>query len=261
MDVLNEDLNINNAIQLCDGAFHIPMDKLETMTQRYSTDEKYVAVFRLPYYEVTWHVPIVKQISEKLGIPVKEMVFDEKTPVEEWVAFIKNAEFVVADSYHACILAILFERPFVQIRNANSTARFDSLFKMLGIEDNSISKSDTNINFDKIFVARDWNNINKRIAMERQRSEEWMKNALLKEKQGKANMDAVNYLIVNSIISKNKEKEKNYLLANKNEILRQYYVNKVFSILTFFLKSNRFKEKSVELKKTVWKIKQIKKEG
>lgn len=57
-------------------------------------------------------------------------------PVEEWLQGFRDAEFVVTDSFHACIFSILFAKPFVVIGNrSRGMARFESLLQMFSLTD------------------------------------------------------------------------------------------------------------------------------
>ena len=61
-------------------------------------------------------------------------------PVEEWLQGFHDAEFIVTDSFHACIFAMLFKKPFIAITNrSRGIARFESLLQMFGLEDRLIS--------------------------------------------------------------------------------------------------------------------------
>ncbi len=55
-------------------------------------------------------------------------------PVSDWLYLIKNAEFVVTDSFHCCVFCIIFKKQFLCIDTKNrGNARLESLFNMLGI--------------------------------------------------------------------------------------------------------------------------------
>lgn len=59
--------------------------------------------------------------------------------VEEWLRGIYDAEFVVTDSFHACVFSILFEKPFVVVGNkSRGNARFESLLKMFVLSDRMV---------------------------------------------------------------------------------------------------------------------------
>lgn len=60
-------------------------------------------------------------------------------PVEAWLESLYHAEFVVTDSFHGCVFSIIFGKPFVAIaNNRRGASRFQSLFKILGLEDHLI---------------------------------------------------------------------------------------------------------------------------
>lgn len=56
-------------------------------------------------------------------------------PVEQWLQGFHDADFVVTDSFHACIFSILYRKPFIVIGNKNrGMTRFESLLQMFGLE-------------------------------------------------------------------------------------------------------------------------------
>ena len=69
---------------------------------------------------------------------------------------------MVTDSFHGFVFSLIFNRPFVQVKNARAQSRFESMFRLLNIEDNSVSKEDKFV-IEKILVKRDWNKINRKI--------------------------------------------------------------------------------------------------
>ena len=63
-----------------------------------------------------------------------------KSPVETWLRGFYDAEFVITDSFHACVFSILFKKQFVVVGNKKrGLARFESLLKMFGLEDRLVS--------------------------------------------------------------------------------------------------------------------------
>jgi hypothetical protein len=55
--------------------------------------------------------------------------------VESWLRGFYDAEFIITDSFHACVFSILFNKPFVCIGSkGRGNARFDSLLGMFGLE-------------------------------------------------------------------------------------------------------------------------------
>lgn len=63
-------------------------------------------------------------------------------PVEAWIRGFYDAEFIITDSFHACVFSILFRKPFIVVGNkGRGFARFQSLLKMFSLERNLITSA------------------------------------------------------------------------------------------------------------------------
>lgn len=254
INILKE-LGINEATHLLDGAFLIPKEKLNEMTKEFVSNEKYIACFVLPYFKKQkWYKNLVLKISEKLNLPVKYFDFNKTTPVEQWLAFIKNSEFVVTDSFHGFAFSLIFNRPFVQVKNAKAQSRFESMFRLLNIEDNSVSKEDK-INFEKIFIKRDWEQINKKIEEEVLKAEQWMKNALENPVKDNSRYEFENFLLINSQLKTEETKRNLKLIKNYKKVLFDYNLTKFLKIFSKGKRKKELKEKIQNYKKQIKKIK------
>lgn len=81
-------------------------------------------------------------------------------PVEEWLNGIKNASFVVTDSFHGMVFSIIFNKPFlVYINKERGADRFYSLLSQLGIENVLIEQSSDYLGYSEI----NWNEVNENI--------------------------------------------------------------------------------------------------
>lgn len=77
--------------------------------------------------------------TEKIHAPLNERI---QPPVEEWLRGFYDAEFVITDSFHACVFAILFEKQFVVIGNKKrGMSRFISLLSLFGLENRLIGEN------------------------------------------------------------------------------------------------------------------------
>lgn len=128
---------------------------------------------------------ICRRLHCRLEIPCSETPF--RFPLsnitigpEEWVARIRDARFVLTNSFHCMVFAILFHKPFAVLalegKNAKMNVRIESLTARLGLEDRII-RSDAAI--DAILeqpIA--WDNVDSRIAAWRTESWAFLKNAL-----------------------------------------------------------------------------------
>ena len=58
--------------------------------------------------------------------------FKDDVRVEEWLSYMKNASFIVSDSYHGLCFSLIFEKQFFQLYPRDGMVRFRDLFEMLG---------------------------------------------------------------------------------------------------------------------------------
>ena len=93
---------------------------------------------------------------ENLTLPVEVRM---KISVEQWLRGFHDAEFVITDSFHACVFSILFNKPFIVLGNKKrGMARFHSLLQIFGLEDRLIF--DVDFKIGKVNKMIDWKNIN-----------------------------------------------------------------------------------------------------
>ena len=80
-----------------------------------------------------------------------------KPSVETWLRGFYDADFVITDSFHACVFSIIFKKQFIVIGNKErGMARFESLLKMFGLEERIVDeKVDVNnlhpIDYDIVY--------------------------------------------------------------------------------------------------------------
>ena len=83
---------------------------------------------------------LIRNISYNWHDIVRHGHLDWCPTVEGFLGLIKNAKYVVADSFHATAFSIIFEKPFVVITPEVASSRLSSLLKMLGLDDHNINK-------------------------------------------------------------------------------------------------------------------------
>ena len=79
------------------------------------------------------------RVNSRAGIynaPLRERI---QPPVEQWLRGFYDADFVITDSFHACVFSIIFNKPFLVVGNTKrGMTRFESLLGMFGFEDRLI---------------------------------------------------------------------------------------------------------------------------
>lgn len=258
VNILKEHFNIDSP-QLIDGAFHIPIEFLDEITKRYKKEEDYIACFFLPYYaKKKWYKKLTVEIQKKIGLPIKYFNFKDNVSVEEWLAFIKNSSFVITDSFHSVVFSILFEKNFIQIQNnPNTQIRFNSLYKLLKLDNLVIKENMENIEIDKLSIERDWASARAIYQKEVKKAEIWLKNVLETPVKNKESFELSNKVLVDCNI-KNKQLEKLvYYSFQKDIIKRKYLTAKILSKITFGKTRKKYKTLRKKLKLINAEIKNI----
>lgn len=118
-----------------------------------------------------------KFLEKKYSIKVIEL-WNSNFSIEDWLNLIKNCKFLVTNSYHAMCFAIIFNKPFIALaKDMGASARFESLFEMLNITDQSINNINEIYQKDCIFKI-DYEAVNQRIEEEGKKGLDFLKKAL-----------------------------------------------------------------------------------
>ena len=125
-----------------------------------------------PYY--------VNSRIDDLYAPLQERI---QHPVEQWLRGFHEADFIVTDSFHACVFSILFNKPFIVYGNkARGMERFISLLKSFQLEDRLIcSLQDISERLSQPIL---WERVNAKLSVLRELSMEFLTQAL-QDKYGK----------------------------------------------------------------------------
>lgn len=78
--------------------------------------------------------------------------------VEDWLKAIIDSKLIVTDSFHGICFAIMFNKPFVCIKNNHAFIRFKSLFKMFELE-NIVTETSDNIIYNENYDFQKIQNI------------------------------------------------------------------------------------------------------
>lgn len=100
--------------------------------------------------------------------------------LEAWLQGFYDAEYVITDSFHACVFSIIFNKPFICLGNKwRGNTRFDSLLQMFGLEDRLVDDfgKATTILHNTI----DWEKVNIILEQKRKESIVFFRNALYDE--------------------------------------------------------------------------------
>lgn len=93
---------------------------------------------------------------------------------EEFLTLIKNAKAIVTNSFHGTIFSIIFKKDFYTITRLNRNSRMENILDIVGMKDRLIDKVES---LDNI-KDQDYEKAYKNLAIEKEKSKEFLKNAL-----------------------------------------------------------------------------------
>lgn len=140
------------------------------------TDEKaaFIAEFAEKRGLVPFYANSKTEMPWDVDIPVAER---QQTPLETWLRGFADAEFILTDSFHACVFSILFHKPFgVFVNLERGLSRIESLLRPLGLMDRCVI--DAPVDLDRPI---DWKLIDDVLMQKAESSMEFLKQALNKK--------------------------------------------------------------------------------
>ena len=109
---------------------------------------------------------------ENHSAPLSERI---QPPVEQWLRGFYNSEFIVTDSFHACVFSILFNKPFVVVGNVDrGMSRFTSLLEMFGLNDRLFTDMSESQSVDYI----NWQEVNALLDAKRKKAKDFLNNLI-----------------------------------------------------------------------------------
>ena len=140
------------------------------------TEEKdaFIAEFAEKRGLVPFYTNSKSEMPWDVDIPAAER---QQPPLETWLKGFADAEFVLTDSFHACVFSILFHKPFGVFGNPErGLSRIESLLRPLGLLDRC--RIDAPVDLDRPI---DWKFIDNILMQKAESSLEFLKQALNKK--------------------------------------------------------------------------------
>lgn len=97
--------------------------------------------------------------------------------VEEWLAYLYHAEYVITDSYHGTCFSMIFEKNFATIKNRES-ARFET-FALLGEVYDRILENGASYDVNELVKDIDYQSVKEKLEVEKEKSKEFIQKHIL----------------------------------------------------------------------------------
>lgn len=166
-----------NALQVLDPTLILDAESWNQYIKPIKTKGKYVLVYQL--HKNKRLDEYARKVAKNKGLPLirvsasfhqimRSGKFRYCPSVGEFLAYIKNAECMITDSFHGTAFAINFNTPFVEILpNNNTGTRNKSILNLTGLTDRILSDiENVKLANEKI----DYTSVNSILAMERKKS-------------------------------------------------------------------------------------------
>ena len=159
-------LGIYNATSVLDPVFLINRKHWETLAEKRKEGKPYLLVYDFDNSPVVHSLS--KRIAEERGLkiysifnlPYAECCFEDSGPVD-FLRLIRDASFVLSNSFHATAFSVIFHREFATVeRTEKINTRMRDFTAMLGLADRIVS--DSSPEPSKI----DWNAVQCRLNIE-----------------------------------------------------------------------------------------------
>lgn len=150
----------NHRVELvADPVFLLSKEKWSSISEQAKAD-KYVFVYAME--NTPWLVETIDWVRTQFCLPIKIVLggsFQLNTDGEvdnccgprEFLSYIKNAEYIVTNSFHGTAFSIIFEKKFICVAHSSKNTRLENLMKIIDSEDkqiNSMHKYDTDCIID-----------------------------------------------------------------------------------------------------------------
>jgi hypothetical protein len=128
-------------------------------------------------------VEFIKRVSSKEIHDVSVRAYDKALPVSErvvpplenWLAGFAQADMVVTDSFHGCVLSILMHKPFVVVENPyRGMSRIKSLLDMFGLDQRLVHGIDPEDDGAFFLSEPDWDDVEAVLSEKRAVSKEFL---------------------------------------------------------------------------------------
>ena len=224
--------------QILDPVFLIDREEYNDVIKTSSVDNSNKIVSYV-LDDNTEYEKIYRYMSAKLLAPVVKLNRKDCF-VQDWLKSIKEAKYVLTDSFHGVCFALIFNKPFLCVRNKHrGDARFSSLIELFDISDNFVN-SISDIYEKDLEKSINYEKVNQQIKSKKETDLIIVRNVLC------------NNYSNNPPSQKNKIKNKSYIQKvyayQKTKLKMDYYRCRFLANITFGKKRNHYIDKKHQLK-------------
>ena len=195
VQMCEEWLDYEGAVHVADPVMLLDASELAELVKRAGESEGHPAAGRIltyildPSKEKSAAVDFISRVSSaqvydaSVNPYTRELPLNERVvpSVEKWIEGFAEADFVVTDSFHGCVLSILLHKKFLAVGNSRrGMARLSSLLNMFGLEGRLVHGIDPEDDGEYFLSDIDWEAVEEKLKAFREHSEKFLVDALSK---------------------------------------------------------------------------------
>lgn len=159
-------------LQVADPTLLISKRDLEGVESKIQINGHYIAVYCLPCQNPQDIQSYIHTIQIQTGLPV--MILNKSSEFHchgseigdtigpgEWLSYIKNASYLITNSFHGMVFAITYRRAFTAFYRQKNDFRQENLVHQLGLEERLLHPNASSI--DPFTLEIDWSKVEKKI--------------------------------------------------------------------------------------------------
>lgn len=184
VDIVSK-LGIKESVNVVDPTLLLNGEEWRKISSNKYSNDDYILVYNLNRNKKI--DMYAKNLSKKSGLKVRFLSYQLhefykkgkimcNPKVEDFLALIDNAKYVITDSFHATAFSINFNTPFVIVYPGKYSTRLQSILKITGLE-NRVAQDENDMS--AINNEIDFSKINSIIDEERKKSIKWLKDSLI----------------------------------------------------------------------------------
>ena len=177
--ILN-DLEIKGSINVLDPTLLLTGKEWDKISSRRYKNEEYILVYNLNRNKKIDNYAL--ELSKKTGLKIKFLSYQFhefykkgkiicNPKVKDFLALIKNANYIVTDSFHATAFSLNFNKEFIIVYPEKYSTRLQSILNILGLQ-NRVAKNERDVSIIESKI--NYIEVNKLLDKEREKSINWL---------------------------------------------------------------------------------------
>ena len=205
--ICKETFNIDNVEQVIEPVFLLDdEDYNEIISDSTITDKGKLAYYLLDPTKEKYEA--IDYVANKLGIIPVDVSNNLSNEIEDFLYMLKNADFIISDSFHGACFSSIFKKKFISFINVDRGITRYSIFKKLGLGNRFIYNPLEVKNREDLYEEINWDIFDKVREEEKKKAISWLKEAI--ESKNKKTLNKYEEII-------------EYLINENNYLNSRYY--------------------------------------